>query len=60
MWRRVDPPAILSLSEEERRKREREQREARANEDKAGSGIGQLLDHDDSAPAAPDGYNEPD
>ena len=54
MWRRVDPLAVLSLSEEERRKREREQREARASEDEEGAGIGELFDDDDPARDAPE------
>jgi hypothetical protein len=57
MWRRVDPLAVLSLSEEERRKREREQREARTKEDEEGAGIGELLDDDDSARDAPEDEN---
>jgi hypothetical protein len=44
MWRRVDPLAVLSVSEEEREKRAQEMREAEEAEDREGEGVGQLLD----------------
>jgi hypothetical protein len=47
MWRRVDPLAVLSVSEEERQKREQEMREAEEAEDREGKGVGRLLDEDE-------------
>jgi hypothetical protein len=44
VWRRVDPLAILALSDEERRKREEELRSARENEDVSEEAVGRLLD----------------
>ena len=58
MWRRVDPLAVLALSDEERRKREMELRAAAAGEDEAESGIGRLLDDDDGSAPPPDGAGD--
>jgi cytochrome oxidase Cu insertion factor (SCO1/SenC/PrrC family) len=44
VWRRVDPLAILALSDEERRKREEELRSARETEDQSEEAVGRLLD----------------
>jgi hypothetical protein len=44
VWRRVDPLAILALSDEERRKREEELRSARETEDSSEEAVGRLLD----------------
>jgi hypothetical protein len=44
MWRRVDPLAVLTISEEERLKREQELRSARELEDRMEAGVGDLLD----------------
>jgi hypothetical protein len=44
VWRRVDPLAILALSDEERRKREEELRAARDTEDLSEEAVGRLLD----------------
>jgi hypothetical protein len=52
MWRRVDPLAVLTISEEERVRREQELRSARELEDQTERGVGDLLD--DSAASARD------
>jgi hypothetical protein len=44
MWRRVDPLAVLSVSEEERKRREKDLREAEAAEDREEQAVGRLLD----------------
>jgi hypothetical protein len=44
IWRRVDPLAILALSDEERRKREEELRAAQEKEDSSEEAVGRLLD----------------
>ena len=44
MWRRVDPFAVLSVSEEERKRREKDLREAEESEDREGQAVGRLLD----------------
>ena len=44
IWRRVDPLAILALTDEERRKREEELRSARETEDLSEEAVGRLLD----------------
>jgi len=44
LWRRVDPLAVLALSEREREERERELRAARKAEDENAAGVGELLD----------------
>ena len=46
VWRRVDPLAILALSDEERRRREEELRKARETEDSREEAVGRLLDAD--------------
>ena len=47
VWRRVDPLAILALSDEERRKREEELRAARETEDQSEEAVGRLLDDEE-------------
>jgi hypothetical protein len=44
MWRRVDPLAVLTISEEERVRREQDLRCARELEDQTERGVGDLLD----------------
>ena len=44
LWSRVDPLAVLAISEEERRRLEEDLRKAREAEDRAEKGVGQLLD----------------
>jgi hypothetical protein len=44
MWRRVDPLAVLTISEEERVRREQDLRSARDREDQTEKGVGDLLD----------------
>ena len=44
MWRKVDPLAILSLSDEEREQRMKDLKKARAEEDAKLQAIGRLLD----------------
>jgi hypothetical protein len=44
IWRRVDPLAILALSDEERRKRVEELRSAQETEDSGEEAVGRLLD----------------
>jgi VCBS repeat-containing protein len=44
MWRRVDPLAVLTISEEERLKREQELRSAQELEDRTEARVGDLLD----------------
>jgi hypothetical protein len=53
LWSRVDPLAVLSLSDEERRKREKELRAAEAEEDESEKGIGRVLDERPSTPSEP-------
>ncbi len=45
MWRRLDPLAILSLSDEERARREEDLRKAREEEDAKEKAVGRLLDN---------------
>jgi hypothetical protein len=44
MWRRVDPLAVLAISEEERFRREQDLQNARKLEDQMERGVGNLLD----------------
>ena len=44
VWRRVDPLAILALTDEERKRREEELRSARETEDSSEEAVGRLLD----------------
>ena len=44
IWSRVDPLAVLSISEEERMRLEEDLRKAREAEDEKERGVGQLLD----------------
>jgi hypothetical protein len=44
LWHRVDPLAVLAVSEEERRRREEDLRKARQLEDEKDRGVGRLLD----------------
>ncbi|MCZ6785037.1 MAG: hypothetical protein O7G30_17195 [Proteobacteria bacterium] len=44
LWRRVDPLAVLALSDEERRRLEEDLRKAREQEDEKEKGVGRLLD----------------
>ena len=44
LWSRVDPLAVLAISEEERRRLEEDLRKAREAEDQAEKGVGRLLD----------------
>ena len=44
IWSRVDPLAVLTISEEERKRREKDLRDAQAAEDRAAEGVGRLLD----------------
>ena len=46
IWRRVDPLAILALTDEERKRREEELRSARETEDSGEEAVGRLLDAD--------------
>jgi hypothetical protein len=47
VWRRVDPLAVLALSDEERKKREEELRAAQEKEDVGEEAVGRLLDRDE-------------
>jgi len=47
VWRRVDPLAVLALSDEERKKREEELRAALETEDLGEEAVGRLLDQDE-------------
>jgi hypothetical protein len=44
LWRRVDPLAVLALSDEEREKLERDRRVAEEAENEEGEGVGRILD----------------
>ena len=44
LWQRMDPLAVLSVSEEERRRREQELRDARDTEDRVEREVGRLLE----------------
>jgi hypothetical protein len=44
LWHRVDPLAVLAVSDEERRRREDDLRKARELEDEKEMGVGRLLD----------------
>ncbi len=57
MWRRVDPLAVLTISEEERLRREHDLRSARELEDETETGVGDLLDG--SVAVARDASQEP-
>jgi len=46
IWSRVDPLAVLTISEEERKRREKDLREAQEAEDQADQGVGRLLDNE--------------
>jgi len=56
MWRRVDPLAVLAISEEERLRREQDLQNARKLEDQTDTGVGNLLD--DSIARRDDGSEE--
>ncbi len=46
LWRGFDPLVVLTLTDEERKQRDEELRKAREEEDRADTGIGELLDND--------------
>jgi len=48
LWRRVDPLAVLALSEREREERERTLRAAKKAEDENAAAVGELLDDESS------------
>ena len=50
LWRRVDPLAVLALSDEEREKLEADLRKAEETEDEEDEGVGRVLDGVDSDP----------
>ena len=47
MWSRVDPLAVLTISEEERKRREKDLHDAEAEEDRTERAVGNLLDDEE-------------
>jgi hypothetical protein len=58
VWSRVDPLAVLAVSERTRRENRREQRDAEAQEDEANHALGKLLDRrpEKDGPDEPSGH----
>ena len=53
LWRRVDPLAVLALSDDEREKLEKDLRSAEEDEDEKDDGVGRVLDEVDPKAAGP-------